>query len=318
MGVREWIILVAMAAAFGSSFVFVEMGLDGFAPFTVVMLRLALAAAALHVIARALGHAPPRDPRLWRAYAVMGFLNNALPFSLFALGQQHITAGQAAILAATTPLVTAVLAHVTTHDERLTRHRVAGVLVGLAGVAVLVGPTAFAGLDASLWAYGAVTLAASCYAVASLYGRRFKAQAPITTAAGQVTMGALWIAPFALALDRPWTSLPMDATPWLAVLGLALIGTTVAYLLYFRLLATAGANNTVLVTLLVPVAAAALGALLLGESLTLREAAGMGLIATGLLTADGRALGWIGRAGRSGRTNDGPAGAASPAEISSD
>ncbi len=293
MGVREWIILVAMAAAFGSSFVLIEMGLEGFAPFTLVLLRLALAAVALQLIARALGHPWPHDPSVWRAYAVMGFLNNALPFALFSIGQQHITAGQAAILAATTPLATAVLAHLTTADERLTRHRVAGVLVGVAGVAVLVGPAAFAGVDASVWAYGAVILAASCYAAASLYGRRFAGRAPITTAAGQVTAGAAWIAPVALALERPWARAPTDIEPWLTVIGLAVIGTTAAYLLYFRLLATAGANNTMLVTLLVPVAATALGAVLLGEVVAGREIAGMGLIALALAAADGRALDWI-------------------------
>jgi drug/metabolite transporter (DMT)-like permease len=240
----------------------------------------------------------PREPRVWRAFLVTGAINSALPFFLLIWAQQTIPTGLAAILNATTPLMTVIVAHVFTADEKITANRLAGVLIGVAGVAVMVGPEALGGLSADLLAYLAALGATVSYACAGVYGRVFRrlAVAPIITATGQLLMATLIAVPVALVVDRPW-QLPMPGVvTWLAVLAFAALSTALAFIIYFRLLATAGATNLVLVTLLIPVSAVLLGVLVLGEHLDLRELAGMALIGLGLAATDGRLWGALRRA----------------------
>ncbi len=172
----------------------------------------------------------------------------------------------------------------------MTGNRLVGVVVGLAGVAVMVGPVVLAGLGADLLAQVAVLGAALSYAFAGIFGRRFRRLGvpPLATAAGQVTASTLMLLPIALVVDRPWT-LPVPGAPvWGAVLGIAALSTALAYVLYFRILATAGATNLLLVTFLIPISAILLGALVLGEHLDGRHYLGMVFIGCGLAAIDGR------------------------------
>jgi len=220
----------------------------------------------------------------------MGLLNNAIPFTLFVVAQSTIGSGLAAILNATTPIFGVVVAHLVTRDERLTPSRMAGVLLGVAGVAVMVGPSALGGLGRDLGAQLACLGAAVSYACAGVYGRRFPrlGLAPAATAAGQLSASTLLILPLALLIDRPWMLPVPGPTVFAAVLGLALASTAFAYVLYFRILALAGATNLLLVTFLIPVSAILLGVVGLGEVLLPRQVAGMALIGCGLAAIDGR------------------------------
>jgi drug/metabolite transporter (DMT)-like permease len=218
-------------------------------------------------------------------------LNNVLPFSLIFWGQTHIASGLASILNATTPLFTLVVAHLATADEKINPPKAAALIVGLAGVAVLIGPSAFAHLDLGVLSELACLGAALSYAFAGVYGRRFAAfgLSPLQTAAGQVTASTVLILPIMLLIDRPWTLAAVPSPPvWLAVAGLALLSTALAYVLYFRILAAAGATNLLLVTFLIPVTSILLGALFLGERLEPRHFVGMMLIGIGLAVIDGR------------------------------
>lgn len=314
MDATEWALLLALSVLWGGSFFFVEVALGGLPPLTLALLRVAIAAAALRAAAATLAAispartvpataprhaasppsgtpAPRPTGRPWAAFAVMGLLNNVVPFGLIFWAQQHLTGGLAAILNATTPLWGVLLAHVVLSDERLTPNRLAGVLTGLAGVAVMVGPAAPGDLGAAaVPAQVAVLLAAVSYACAGLYGRRLKSLPPAEAAAGQLTASTvLLLAPVAL-LERPWTLSPPGAGALTAVLGLALLSTALAYTLYFRLLRTAGATNLLLVTLLIPATALLLGSLVLAEPLETGQLAGMALIGLGLALIDGRPL----------------------------
>jgi drug/metabolite transporter (DMT)-like permease len=220
----------------------------------------------------------------------MGLLNNAIPMSLILWGQIRIGSGLAAILNASTPLFTVLLAHLFTRDERMTARKVGGVLFGLAGVAVMIGPDALGGLNGGLLPQLAMLGAAISYACAGIFGRRFAGAPPLVTAAGQVTASSLTLLPLTLIVDRPWLLPPPGARTWAAVAGLALLCTALAYIIYFRILATSGASNLLLVTLLMPVTAVLLGITLLGEHIEPRHAVGMALIAAGLATIDGRIL----------------------------
>lgn len=297
MGTAQWATLVILSLFWGGSFFFVEIAIRGLPPFTIVLIRVALAAIALHLFLAWRGTPIPLDPRLWRSFAVMGLLNNAIPFSLLVWGQTQISSGLASILNATTPILTVVVAHLLTSDEKLTGGRVAGVLIGFGGVSVMIGPAALAGVSANLLAQLSCLGATLSYAFASTFGRRFARMGvtPVQTAAGQVTASALILLPLSLLLDRPW-SLPMPGVEVIAaMLALALVSTAVAYILFFRLLATAGATNLMLVTFLVPVSAIILGTTILGERLELRELAGMILIGLGLAAIDGRPAQFLAR-----------------------
>lgn len=288
----EWAMLLGLSVLWGGSFFFAGVALSALPPLTLVVLRVGLAALILNAALPLAGIRLPRGREVWVAFFGMGLLNNVVPFCLIVWGQTQIASGLAAILNATTPLFTVVVAHLLTSDERMTGNRLAGALIGLLGVAVMIGTAAFADDRSPLLAQLAVLGAALSYALAGVFGRRFQRMGvpPLATATGQVTASTLLLLPVALLTDRPWT-LPMPGAPvWGAVLGIAALSTALAYLLYFRLLATAGATNLLLVTFLIPVTAVLLGTGVLGESLEVRHIVGMALIGVGLAAIDGRVL----------------------------
>lgn len=290
MGAREWGLLLTLSGLWGGSFFFVGVAVQGLPPLTIVALRVAGAATVLWVWLIASGRGLPGTPRVWAAFGAMGVMNNVVPFSLIVWGQTQIGSGLASILNATTPLFTVVVAHLLTRDEKLGPGKLVGVGLGLCGVVVLIGPQALGGLGQAVLAQVAVLGACLSYALAGVFGRRFRDMGvtPVQTAAGQVTASAAIMVPLALAIEAPWT-LPAPAPAvWLAVAGLAVVSTAVAYILYFRILATAGASNLLLVTFLIPATAILLGVLVLGEVLLLRHLAGLGVIGLGLAAMDGR------------------------------
>jgi drug/metabolite transporter (DMT)-like permease len=292
MSSAEWAMLIVLSILWGGSFFFVGVALKELPPLTIVLARVALAALILNILVLALGARMPRAPGVWAAFLAMGLFNNAAPFSLIVWGQSHIASGLAAILNATTPLWTVVVAHFLTPDEKMTGKRIAGVIFGIAGVAVMIGPVAVEGLGANLIAELAVLLGALSYAFAGVYGRRFARMGiePMLTAAGQTTASTLILAPIALIVDRPWTLAAPGPATLGAIVGIAALSTALGYVLYFRILATAGATNLLLVTFLIPVSAILLGAFVLGERLDPRHYFGMGLIGLGLAAIDGRLL----------------------------
>jgi drug/metabolite transporter (DMT)-like permease len=287
---RVWAMLVALAVLWGGSFFFNGVAVHALPSFTLVWLRVAVAAAALLTVLRLRGQTMPRAAGIWAAFFGMGLLNNVVPFALIVWGQHQIASGLASILNAMTPLFGVLVAHVLTRDEKLTPLKAAGVVVGFAGAAVMVGPDALAGLGSGVLAQVACLGAALTYAFAGIFGRRFRRMgvAPMATAAGQVCASTLLLLPVMLVVDRPWTLAIPDAATWGAVLGVGLLSTALAYVLYFRILAAAGATNLLLVTFLIPVSAILLGALVLGEALLARHFAGMVFIGMGLALIDGR------------------------------
>ena len=229
MGPVEWGLLLALSLLWGGSFFFVEVALAEVGPFTIVLVRVGLAALALMAVNTVMGGGLPIAGGLWLAFFVMGALNNVIPFSLIVWGQTQIASGLAAVLNATTPIFTVVLAHILTSDEKLTAGRLAGVLLGLIGVAVMIGPEVLTGFSAGLLAQIAVLGAAISYAFAGIFGRRFSSLSPISVASGQVTASTVLMLPIALIIEKPWTlPLPGLAT-WASLAALALFSTALAY-----------------------------------------------------------------------------------------
>ena len=294
MGTAEWILLLALSALWGGSFFFFKVLTAELPPFTIVLGRVGIAALALNLYLLARRDPLPLQP--WRQFLVMGLLNNIVPFTLIVFGETRISSGLASILNATTPVFAVLSAHVLTANERLTWARAAGVLFGFAGVAVLIGPATLAGLASQdLPGELACLAAAFVYGLAGIYGRRFKGIPPIKVATGQITGSTLILLPLAAFVDQPWR-LPMPGpATWASLAGIALVCTALAYVLYFRILAVAGATNLMLVTFLLPISALVLGWLALGEQMAPGALPGMALIGLGLACIDGRPLGWLRR-----------------------
>lgn len=289
----EWLFLVILSVLWGASYFYNAVALRSFRPFTLVALRLTLAAPILHLVIRASRHRTPRDMKTWGAFFVMGLLNNALPFSLISWGQTSIPSGLASILIATTPLFTVVAAHFATKDEKINAGRLAGVGAGMAGVVLIIGPEAIRGLGSGVIGSLAVVAAAASYALAGVYGRRFREMgtSPLVTAAGMITASAILMIPLVLIVDRPWNLPPPTGPAWAAIGASALLATVIPYILYFRILESAGATNVLLVTFLLPVTAILLGAVVLGEEIEAIHIAGFLLIGVGLAAIDGRIAG---------------------------
>ena len=288
---RDWAGLVLLSVLWGGSFFFVGVAVREWPPLTIVLARVLVAALALWAAVAALRLPVRRDGAALRAALGMGVLNNLVPFGLivWAQGAGGLPSGIASILNATTPLWAVLVAHAA-GAERLTAPRIAGAALGFAGVAAMIGADVGAGLAGYGIAAGAVLLATLSYACAGVWGRRFAALGvpPLVAAAGQTTASSLLLLPLA-ALLEPLGALPAPSPAMLAALaGLGLLSTALAYLLYFRLLASAGPVNLLLVTLLIPVSAVLLGAAVLGEDLAPRHALGMAAVAGGLALIDGR------------------------------
>ena len=297
MTAREWGLLALLSLLWGGSFFFIGVGVKEFPPLTLVALRVGLAAALLLAFAPILGARLPKNAHALAALAILGFGNNVLPFALIAWGQTRLASGLAAILNASTPLFSIVAAHFLTGEEKLSALKLIGAVAGFAGVAWLLGPGLVTGTGADLLAELAVLGAALSYALFAIYGRRMLALGlkPIDVATGQATAATAFLAPLALAIDRPWTLQAPSAAAIASVLALAAFSTALAYVVYFRILAGAGATNVLLVTLLVPLTSVVLGALVLHEQLIARQFLGFGLVALGLAFIDGRLPRAVGR-----------------------
>jgi drug/metabolite transporter (DMT)-like permease len=290
MSLFEWLLLIILSILWGGSFFFVGVAVKVLPPLTIVALRVTLATIILLTVAYVTGLRMPANRKVWGAFFGMCILNNVIPFSLIVWGQQHIASGLASILNATTPLFTVIAAHILTRDEKMTMLKMLGVIIGFAGIVIMIGYESFAGAGKSIYGQLAVLGAAVSYSLAGIYGRRFRQLGikPMVTATGQVTASSVLLIPMALLIEKPF-QLPVPGLEvWLAVAGLAVISTALAYILYFRILATAGATNVLLVTLLIPVSAILLGTVFLGETLEIKHLLGMGLISIGLLAIDGR------------------------------
>jgi drug/metabolite transporter (DMT)-like permease len=290
MGAAEWAMLLLLGAIWGGSFFFARIAVAEIAPLTLVLLRVGIAAAALHLFLLLRGPSFRLALPCWRLLVALGIANNALPFSLIFLGQTALGAGVASVLNATTPFWTVIIANQVTSDEKLSWSKVAGVLFGIAGTAVMIGPGVMAGLGGPVWAKLALIAASISYAAALMVARRLKRLPATVMATGQLTVSTVVMVPVVLIAGGTGRLLAVSPPVWAAVLGLALLSTAFAYLLYFTLVARAGATNASLVTLVVPVSAILLGVLFLGERLEAFEIGGIALIAVGLLTIDGRLL----------------------------
>jgi drug/metabolite transporter (DMT)-like permease len=288
MDASAWAMLGALSLLWAGSFLFYKILATQLPPLTTVLGRSAIGAASLGVVVLLSGGSLVIPREKWPRLLVLAVLNNVVPFTLFAWAEQRVSSGTAAILNAMTPIFALLVAAYVLRSERLTPARAAGIACGFLGVAVLIGPQALLGQD--LLGQIACLLAAVSYGFGVPYGRTVTGLAPAQIAIGQLVASTTLLIPLVLLADRPWTTAAPDATGWAALLGLGVLSTGLAYLIFFRILARAGATNLALVTFLIPVTSLILGNVLLGEPVTLPAIGGILLIACGLAAIDGRLL----------------------------
>ncbi|KQV14022.1 ABC transporter permease [Rhizobium sp. Root1203] len=290
MSASDWGQLLLLGLLWGGSFFFARIAVAEIPPLALVLYRVSIAAFVLHLWLRIRG--VPFAPALARpgSFLCLALLNNVIPFSLIFTGQTQIGAGLASIFYATTPLWTILVANLLTADEKLSATKLVGVGLGISGAAIMIGPGLLSNLGGPVWAKLAVTGAAISYAFGVVYAKRFKDITPSVVATGQLTASTAIMAPIVFVLYSPAALATSSVPIWAAVGVLAVFTTALAFILYFNIIASAGATNASLVTLLVPVSAILLGAVFLGERLEPFEFAGMALIVSSLLIIDGRLL----------------------------
>ena len=284
------LLLLFLSVLWGGSFLFAKIAVTAIPVAVALAARVIIGAIGLGVYLIATGHKLPREGRIWRMFLFMGIFNNAIPFGLLFWAQTEISAGLGAILNATTPIFTLIIAHLMTRDEKITRDKLMGIAIGFCGVAVLVGPSLLFDPGRATWAKIACIIASISYGCASVFGRRFAREkiSPISATFGQVVTSSILILPIAVFFNPIESIAHAEPRVLLSLLALGLVSTSFAYVLFYKILARAGATNVSLVTLLVPVSATILGALVLGETLTPMQGLGMALIGVGLLVMDGR------------------------------
>ncbi|SLN33568.1 putative inner membrane transporter YedA [Ruegeria meonggei] len=297
MMVVDWGLLGFLSILWGGTFFFTSIAVGELPPLTVVFLRVSIAALALFIYLGMRGNTLPRNRQVWKAFLTMGFLNNVVPFSLFFWAQTTIPGGLASIANAATPVFSITVAHFMLADEKFTANKFFGVVLALIGVGFLFGKEVSSGASVATLGLLACLTAALCQGFSVVYGRRFNALglSSSVSALGQLVATTVIMLPVILLVDHPWAL----ATPSIAavgsIAGMALFSTALAYMIFFHLLATAGAVNASLVTLLIPVSAILLGTGFLGEVLATTHFVGLALISCGLLVIDGRVL-QVGRA----------------------
>lgn len=292
----DWLLLFLLSLLWGGAFFFGKVAVAEIPPLTLAFGRVAIATAMLAVLVRIGG--PPASWHPRSSYAVLGLLQNVIPFGLIFWGQTHIPSGLTSILIATAPLFTVLVAHIATADDKLTLERLMGLAAGFFGVVIVIGPDLLHEFGTNLAAEVATLLAALSYAVAGVYGRRFRNKPPLAIANGQLIASTIILAPAAALIDHPWNLAVPSSTALYSLLALAALSTALAYLIYFRILGRAGATNVMLVTFLMPVSTMLLGVMILDEHVTQRHLAGLAAIAVGLAAIDGRIAKYLARAMR--------------------
>lgn len=278
----ELLLLVALATCWGASYTFIRIGVATIPPITLIAARTLIAGLVLLAIIRCRGLSLPRDAATWKRFLIQSCLNSAIPFTLIAWAEQTVDAGLATILNSTTPIFAFLIAAFLQRSEPLTGRKLLGVIAGMAGICLIIGLDALHGMGRQLPAQLAVVAASVCYACAALFGRNFKGLDPMMPAAGSLLCGAALLIPASLVFEHPWQIAPSTASI-LALLGLSVVSTALAFTIYFRLIQTLGSvGTTAQAYLRVPIGVG-IGVAFLGEPLSSTAAIGLVCVVAGVM-----------------------------------
>jgi drug/metabolite transporter (DMT)-like permease len=285
-GAADFALLLLLAAVWGGSFTFIKLAVETIPAATTTLGRLIVATLTLGAIAAIMRERLPQGRELWQAILLAALTGNALPYTLIAWGEEGLDSGLAAILMGVMPLVTVFLAHFLTADEGLTVRKLIGVVLGLVGLVVLIGPDKLAGLGDDVIRQGAVALAACCYAVNALVTRSLTKAPPFTTMTVVMALSAAMLLPVALFADRPWQLAP-TTTSIVAMTALGVIQTGLGMIVMLMIVRRQGATFFSQINFLVPIAGVAWGAMALAERPPANAYLALGIILLGVAVARG-------------------------------
>ncbi|KAA3654360.1 MAG: EamA family transporter [Chloroflexi bacterium] len=288
MKIKHFLMLVLLAGLWGPSFLFIKVAVETIPPITLVAGRVGIAAVLLLIYLYAQGGRLPREWAVWRHLAIIAMVHNAIPFMLFSWSEQYIDSAIASILNGTTPLFTIVLAHFFTVDDKLTPAKLTGTLIGFGGLILLMLPSFTDGVQLTTLGVLGVALAAALYGVAIVYSRKYLSDLPpLVAPTGQMIMATVYVLPLSLLVERPFLLPPPSAQSLWSLLALAVLGTAVAFVVYYRLIAVADASYVSMTTYLIPIVGVVLGLVVLNEQLTWHSYVGCGLILFGVMVVNG-------------------------------
>lgn len=292
MSIKNWFLLIFLSMLWGGSFFFVEIALEELPIFVIVFFRVFIGFLFLFIFSLITKRKMVRDKNILLSFFIMGLINNVIPFSMIVSGQKYISGGLASILNSATPFITVIIAHFFTTDEKVSINKIVGLILGVFGVVILIGLNPLNIEGDELIGILSILTASTSYACAGIFGRKFKKYNldPVVTSTGQLFSSSILLLPLMLFIDKPWNIKVLSGSSLGAILGIALFSTSIAYIIYFKILSSAGATNVLLVTFLVPVSAVLLGVLFLSEEFNLRQGLGMIIIGLGLLFIDGRVI----------------------------
>ncbi len=294
MSYREWLLLALLSIVWGTSFFFMKTAVTDFTPYAIVTIRVGVGALVIAAVSTARGNRLPRSAAAWGEFAVMALLNNVIPFTLISWSMQFIDTSLGSILNATTPIFSVINVHLLTREDRLSANRVIGILLGWIGVATMIGLGALQHLGTHIGGQLAILGSSCSYSLAAIYGRRFRKYPPLATTTGMLSCATLLSLPATLLFGH-LTDTDPSLPAIISVLLLGMLCTGTAYIIYYRILLSAGPTNVLLVTFLVPVTAILLGILALGETMEPGTILGGLLLFAGLVIIDGRVLGKVKR-----------------------
>ena len=277
----EFALLGLLAVLWGASYTFIKLGVATIPPLTLIAARTLIAGVLLLMVLRLRGLGMPGDVTNWRRFLFQGCLNSVIPFALIAWAECSVDAGLATILSSASPVFTYLLTSTIARHEPVTARKLFGVLTGMAGICLIIGVQALSGIGEQLVAQIAIVVATISYAGAAMFGRSFTGLDSMMPATGSLLSGAAILLPFSLVVDRPWTLTP-SAGSLLALLGLAVFSTALAFVVYFRLILTLGSvGTTAQAYLRVPIGVA-IGVVFLGDSLSATAWIGLGCVVIGV------------------------------------
>src|SRR3954452_17816574 len=277
----ELALLLVLATLWGASYTFLKIAVATIPPVTLIAGRTLIAGLLLVAIMRWRGIALPVDAANWRRFLFQACLNSVIPWTMVAWGTRALDAGIATILNSTAPIFTFILTFAVTRHEPVTSRKLVGVIAGMAGICLIVGMQALAGLGEQLIAQIVCVLAAISYAGAAIFGRNFRELDPMAPAAGSLLCGAAILIPLSLVVDRPWTLAP-SINSLLALLAIAVFSTALAFVIYFRLIQTLGSVGTPAQAYLRVPIGVAVGVVFLCEQLSSTAWIGLACIVVGV------------------------------------
>jgi drug/metabolite transporter (DMT)-like permease len=285
---KNLLLLLLLAMLWGPSFLFIKVAVAEIPPITFVFTRVALAAALLFLLLRQQKRRLPPPGRIWLYLAIVAFFQISLPFVLVGWAEQFIDSAVASILNSLTPIFTVILAHMLTTDDKITATKAIGILLGLLGSALLVAPVLLTGVQATTLGLLAMIVATACYGIALVVARKqLRGMPSMVAPTSQMLLATLFLIPLVFLFDQPFSQPLPSLKAAGSVVALAVFGTTVAFIVYYRLNETADASFVSLVTYLVPIFGIILGVLVLDERLGWNDYAGFALILTGVMIVNG-------------------------------